>query len=219
MSGFAICCLTVVPIRIGPSHRSEMGSQLLFGEVVEIIDTKGKQWSKVHCLNDDYTGWVPSGQLRPLSFGEAQRYQKEYAYCFDVFYTLMGNDQVMPITLGSHLPVFDGMSFALGDMDYTFSGQAVFPEDIKAGPAMVIRIARKLLNAPFLWGGRTAFGIDSAGLVQLAYKISGFHLPRTAESQVNRGSSVDFVEQALPGDIAFFENNAGRITHTGILLP
>lgn len=219
MIPYAICTLTVVPVRIGPSHRSEMGSQILFGEVVEIIDAKGKQWLKVRCVHDDFTGWVPSGQLRALSPVEADAYQGRYAYSLDVFHMLMGAEQAMPITLGSHLPNFDGMSFPLGDSDYTFSGQAVFPEDIKTGPAMVIKMARKLLNAPYLWGGRTAFGIDGAGLVQLAYKIAGISLPRTAESQVKRGTSVDFVEQAMPGDIAFFENNSGRITNAGILLP
>lgn len=219
MSFYAICPLTVVPVRLGATHRSEMGSQLLFGELVEVLEEKGRQWAKVHCLEDDFIGWTPANQLRLLSPKEVTSYQQDYALCLDVFHLLLGDEQALPVTLGAHLPAFDGIRFSLGEQDFTFSGQAVFPEDIKPGPAMVIKMARKLLNSPFLWGGRTALGIDSSGLVQLAFKIAGYRLPRTAETQVNRGETVDFVEQALPGDIAFFENNHGRITHTGILLP
>ncbi len=218
MSLFAICPLTVIPLRAGASHRSEMGSQLLFGEMAEVMEEKGRQWSKVRSLDDDFIGWTPTNQLRLLSPKEVEQYQSSYAYSLDVFHMLMGGEYALPITLGAHLPGFDGMSFSLGPNDFTFSGQAVFPEDIKPGPAMVIKIARKLLSAPFLWGGRTAMGIDSGGLVQLAFKIAGHRLPRTPEIQVNRGESVAFVEQALPGDIAFFENNHGRITHSGIML-
>jgi hypothetical protein len=196
-----------------------MGSQLLFGEMVEILETKGRQWSKVRSIGDDYIGWTPSNQLRDLSPVEAQEFSKNFAFCLDVFHSLMGVEDVLNISLGSHLPSFDGMRFSLGTHDYTFSGQAVFPEDIKTGPAMVLKMARKLLNAPFMWGGRTVFGIDSPALVQLAFRITGYQLPRTAELQVNRGETVDFVEKALPGDIAFFENNQGRITHSGILFP
>lgn len=219
MSIYAICPLTVVPIRLGATHRSEMGSQLLFGEMAEVLETKGRQWTKIRCVKDDYIGWVPSKQLMDLSPAEASRFKQNFAYSLDVFHSLMGTDNALAITLGAHLPDFDGMRFALGAQDYTFSGQAVFPSDIKPGPAMVIKMARKLLNAPFLWGGRTIFGIDSPALVQLAFGIAGKSLPRSAELQVNRGETVDFVEQAMAGDIAFFENNQGRITHSGILLP
>lgn len=219
MSAFAICPLSVVPIRMGSTHRSEMGSQLLFGEMAEIMETKGRQWTKIRCLHDDFIGWVPSGQLRDLSPSEAIDYKEHFAYSLDVFHMLMGPDHGVPIPLGAHFPGFDGMRFSLGLDEYTFSGQAVFPEDIKLGAAMVIKIARKFISAPFLWGGRTIFGIDSAALVQLAFNIAGYPLPRTPESQVNRGETVDFVEQANPGDIAFFENNQGKINHSGILLP
>lgn len=216
---YAICPQTVVPVRTSPSHRSEMGTQLLFGEMVEILETKGRQWSKVRSIGDDYIGWSPSKQLRDLSPAEAVEFNAHFAFCLDVFHTLMGSDDTLNVSLGAHLPSFDGMRFSLGAQDYTFSGQAVFPEDIKTGPAMVLKMARKLLNAPFMWGGRTVFGIDSPALVQLAFRITGYQLPRTAELQVNRGETVDFVEKALPGDIAFFDNNQGRITHSGILLP
>ncbi|WP_020534302.1 NlpC/P60 family protein [Lewinella cohaerens] len=219
MSVYAICPFTVVPVRTSAAHRSEMGSQLLFGEMVEIMETKGRQWTKVRCLNDDYIGWTPSNQLRDLSPTETQDFRRNFAYSLDLFHNLMGTDEALPITLGSRLPFFDGMRFSLGTHDFTFSGQAVFPEDIRQSSAMVIKIARKLLNAPFLWGGRTVFGIDSPALVQLSFQVAGYQLPRTAEIQINRGETVDFVEQAMPGDIAFFENTQGRITHSGILLP
>ncbi len=219
MAGYVICPLTVVPVRMAPSHRGEMGSQLLYGEMAEVLEHKGPQWTKIRCVADDYIGWSPTRQLRELSPAEAHDYRRHFAFSLDVFSSLMGSDDAIAVTLGAHLPGFDGMRFAMGDQYFTFSGQAVFPEDMKPGGPMAIKMARKLLNAPFLWGGRTIFGIDSPGLVQLAFAISGFQLPRTAELQVNRGEIVNFMEEAYPGDVAFFENNQGRITHSGILLP
>lgn len=219
MSTFVICPLSVIPIRTSSNYRSEMGSQLLFGEMAEVLEERGRLWSKIRCLHDDYIGWVPSMQLRELSPKEVISYKSHYAFSLDVFHMLMGTNEGLPIPLGAHLPEFDGIRFSLGTEDFTFSGQAVFPEDVKKGPAMVVKIARKFLNAPFLWGGRTIFGMDSSALVQLSYRIAGHALPRQAEAQVNRGELVNFVEQAQLGDIAFFENNQGKITHSGILCP
>ncbi|MEZ4985523.1 MAG: hypothetical protein R2795_10875 [Saprospiraceae bacterium] len=152
MSGYVICPLTVIPIRMSPSHKGEMGSQLLFGEMAEVIEMKGQQWVKLRCLRDDYIGWSPWKQLREVSPTEAVAYRKHFAYCLDVFHSLMGAEEAVPVTLGAHLPGFDGMRFSMGEDDFTFSGQAVFPEDLKLSSAMVIKMARKLLNAPFLWG-------------------------------------------------------------------
>ena len=96
MPDYVICPLTVVPVRLGPTHRSEMGSQLLFGEIAEILETKGRQWTKVRCLNDDYIGWSPSGQLLDLTPVEAHDFQRNFAYSLDVFHMLMGAEEALP---------------------------------------------------------------------------------------------------------------------------
>jgi len=218
MRTFAICPLTAVPVRRGASHRGEMGTQLLFGEMVEVLEQRNNRWSKVRCCDDHFVGWAPTLQLHFLSADDYKNYTAHHGLVLDLFHSLMGENQSVPLTLGAHLPAFDGMQLYLGDQRFTFSGQAVFPEDIRQRDELMVKTARRLLNVPFLWGGRTPMGVDGPGLVQLACKVAGITLPRLAEQQVNQGELVDFVEQARSGDLAFFENNHGRISHTGILL-
>lgn len=216
---FGICPLSTVAIRNSASHKSEMISQLLFGEMVEVLEQKGRQWTRVRCQEDNFVGWVATQQLEEITPTEFESYQKQYAFVLDLLHPAQKDDAFIPLTLGARLPNFDGMRFHLGSHSYSFSGQAVFPEDITAQPQLILKIARRYLNAPMLWGGRSPFGLDSAGMVQVVYRLAGKQLPREAFQQVLLGESVDFVEQAQAGDLAFFENQAGRITHSGILFP
>jgi hypothetical protein len=196
-----------------------MISQLLFGELVEVLEQKGRQWTRVRCQEDNFVGWVSSQQLEEITPSEFETYQKNFAFVLDLVHPAQKEDAFIPLCLGARLPNFDGIRFTIGPGTYSFSGQAVFPEDISSYPQLILKIARKYLEAPMLWGGRSPFGLDSAGLVQVVYRLCGRQLPREAFQQVLNGESVDFVEQAHPGDLAFFENQAGRISHSGILFP
>lgn len=79
-------------------------------------------------------------------------------------------------------------------------------------------VAKGFLNSPYLWGGRSFYGIDCSGLVQVVYKIVGICLPRNASQQIEKGETVSFVEEAKTGDLAFFDDEEGRIIHVGICL-
>ncbi len=216
---YGICPLSVIPIRSSSSHKSEMISQLLFGELLEILDRKGKQWVKIRCAYDNFVGWVDASQIKSITPSEFDSFQKDFAFSLELVQPVMGPDHFVPITMGARLPTFDGMHFKLGETPYTFSGQAIAPSDISPNPDFILKIAKRYLNTPFLWGGRSPFGVDSAGLVQLVYSMAGIALPREASLQIDEGETVDFVEQAAPGDLAFFENKAGRIAHVGIIMP
>lgn len=215
----ALCHLSIVPVRSSASDKSEQVSQLLFGEAVEILEWKGKTWAKVRCTVDNSIGWVQARQLLPLTNEEARLFTDRFAYCLDVFQPLLSDDFSIPLSLGARLPDFDGMKFALNGKTYRYSGQAVFPENLTPSADLVLKIARRFLWAPYQWGGRGPLGIDASGLVQLVFQLVGIRLPRLAEQQVHFGSLVDFIEQSVPGDLAFFENLASNITHVGILMP
>lgn len=216
---FAFCHLSVVPLRKSASHKSEQLSQLLFGETVEILEKKGLQWSKVRCTWDNCIGWVMTKQLTPITTSESKLFETKYAYCLNLFQPLMNDSHAMPIAIGSRLPDFDGIRFNFNGSTYRYSGQAVFPENLKPIAAKVIKISKRYLNSPYQWGGRSPLGIDASGLTQMVFKLVGVNLSRTPEQQVHQGELIDFNEQALPGDLAFFENKAGNISHVGILLP
>jgi hypothetical protein len=204
---------------MGATNASEMASQLLFGEMAEVLEAKGRQWCRVRCIHDNFVGWAATNQLLPITPSELDSYRQHHAYSLEPYHAIMGPDHYLPVVMGAQLPGFDGMRFRLEDTYYTFSGQAIFPEDVKLGPEFILKIARRYLSAPFLWGGRSPMGIDAPGLVQMVFKIAGLALPREASQQIYLGETVDFVEQAQPGDIAFFENRASRIGHCGIILP
>lgn len=223
---YAICPLSVIPIRAQASEKSEMVTQLLFGEVVEIIKLSTRVaslssgWVQVRCIWDDYTGWISEKQLVILTdYNEDLKLEQQpYSISFEHCHAAMTEDFSIPITLGATLPNFDGIQLRLADKKFTFSGQAINPQQITPSADFLLKIARKYLYAPYLWGGKSPFGIDCSGLVQMCYKMMNIRIPRDAYQQVEVGRVVDFVQQAQPGDLAFFDNAAGNIIHVGIVM-
>lgn len=216
---FAVCPLSIVPVRVSGADKSEMLTQLLFGECVEILHRKGKRWLKIRCLNDSTTGWVATNQLQLITPSEQETFRDFFAFSLEFIHPIMSADMSRPITIGARLPDFDGIRCTLGEENYTFSGQAVFPKDLSPSAELIMKFARRYLHAPYLYGGRSPFGIDAGALIQLVFSFIGIRLHRYPEQQVEQGRTVDFVQQAQPGDIAFFQSKNGNITHTGILLP
>lgn len=214
---FGISPLSVIPIRSSASDKSEMISQILFGEMVEIIDTRGS-WSKVRCDWDNYIGWVDTKQLKPISADEFHLYRVNHACSIELFQPAAGQGYYLPITIGANLPNFDGLRFSLNGSSFQFSGQAITPSEIEPSAEMLLKMARRYLYAPYLWGGRSPLGVDCSGFTQVVNKLVGVSLPRDASEQVEEGELINFIEQAQEGDLAFFENKKGRISHVGILM-
>ena len=98
------------------------------------------------------------------------------------------------------------------------AGPVVTPEQQSLGNDWIVKVARRYLNAPYLWGGRSPFGVDCSGFTQMVYKIAGQHLLRDAAQQVSQGRSIDFMEECQAGDLAFFDNEEGDIIHVGMIL-
>lgn len=215
---FAICHLSVAPVRNSHNDKSEQLTQLLFGEIVEILGKKGKAWAKIRCTWDNTIGWVDTRQIKLITQSEYELFSENFAYSLDLISPAMSNKHHLPLTIGARLPNFDGMRFSLTDEIYTFSGQAVFPSDMRPNAELVLKIARRYLFAPYQWGGRSPLGIDASGLTQLIFEMVGISLHRSPDQQVHQGETVDFVEQSQPGDLAFFENKASKITHVGVIM-
>ncbi len=191
-----ICTVSVAAIRAEQSHQSEMTSQLLYGETVEILQNKGK-FLKVKMHFDGYEGWIDSQQIAEISddyFNE--RKTELVANTVQMYNTSQGP---ILLSMGSEVnsektdPVFLNL------------------ETISA-------TANQFLNVPYLWSGRSFFGIDCSGFVQLIYKAHGISLPREAQQQSEIGEVLSFVEESKPGDLAFFEDEEGRICHVGMML-
>lgn len=214
-----ICLLSVVPCRKEPAGTSEMVTQLLFGEHYTIIEQK-EDWLKITTAIDNYECWLSAKQHSKLSEQSFQHLQSATAYYTgDLISLVTDNDlnRQFPLTMGAVLPGIKNGHLKIDERSFSLDGSLVSSKS-KAGADKIIATAFTLLNAPYLWGGRTAFGIDCSGFTQLVYKLNGYQLPRDAYQQVELGYPLSFVEEAEAGDIAFFDNEEGRIVHVGILL-
>jgi len=214
---FAICNLSVVPVRKEASDKSEMVSQLLFGEMVEILD-KQDNWRKIKIIYDDYSGWVDKKQLMSVSDEEIlQNKNSTSVLSADlVQLALWAKSQICPIVFGSTLPLYNNHKFRIGETEYTFEGNIV--EVKKPDLSRILENAYMYLNSPYLWGGRSPFGIDCSGFTQMVYKLCGIKLYRDAAQQAEQGLTVNLIEESKPGDLAFFDNVERKITHVGIIL-
>lgn len=211
---YGYCPLSVVPGRGEPSDKSEMVTQLLFGESFAIID-EVSNWYNVQIKHDGYECWVDKKQV--LLSNDIDKNEGSDAVLVDLLGMAISESDkdAIPLVMGSILPNYDNGRFQLDDKKYVISGNVEQPGD--PNPEWVRKSSLKLLNIPYLWGGRSAFGIDCSGLTQLIYRICGVSLPRDSYQQANCGKKVDLFEEALDGDLAFFEKE-GRITHVGIIL-
>ena len=213
---FGICNLSIVTIRAEPSEKSEMISQLLFGEHFTIIE-KQKNYSKVKGFFDSYVGFIDNKQFEEISEDLYERLSKsEPIFSGEIidFITNSTNDY-FTIPLGSRLPFFLKNEFILNSKKYIYDGK-VFSGKLQK--TEIIQNAFKFLNSPYLWGGKTPFGIDCYGFTQMVYKLSGYSLFRDAKQQANQGEVLSFIEESEPGDLAFFDNENGEIIHVGIIL-
>ena len=190
------CSVSVSPIRAEVSEKSEMTSQILYGETCEIIKTEGL-YSKIKMDFDGYEGWVNSSVLK-----------KE-------------NSEISKNLVTQNYGVFDlpeGRNLLSLGSEVAFETENFVNNNNNNIRESLVETAKKFINVPYLWGGRSYFGIDCSALVQLVYKIHGIALPRDADKQAELGEARDFVEESEPGDLAFFEDETGFISHVGLVL-
>ena len=190
------CSVSVSPIRAEVSEKSEMTSQILYGETCEIIETEGL-YSKIKMDFDGYEGWVNSSVLKKENSEISKNLMTQNYGVFDL------PEGRNLISLGSEV-AFETENFVNNNNN-----------NIRES---LVETAKKFINVPYLWGGRSYFGIDCSALVQLVYKIHGIALPRDADKQAELGEARDFVEESEPGDLAFFEDETGFISHVGLVL-
>ena len=201
---FGICQLPVIPLREEPDDTSEMVTQCLFGECFTVLKTK-KKWAFIRLELDNYEGWVSKNQILEI---DALPPQTKTIYSAELIdYITLPNGQLMSIPLGSLVnnrpedSSFEGQTF-----------QAKLPAEV------LINTALLFLNTAYLWGCKTAFGIDCSGFTQQVYRVCGYSIPRDAKDQAMLGDTLSFVEESTAGDLAFFDNEEGQIIHVGILL-
>ncbi len=207
----AVCNLSVVPLRAAASHRSEQVSQLIFGEYFTILEEQ-VDWVFVKVSDPVYEGWLQRGQYGMLEEGS-----NDFSI-IDVGDALLkvGDASAVPLLHGAVVPSEDALIIngQLCQLEEAVLRKPKSSDLLSELP----RLIDYYLGAPYLWGGRSRFGIDCSGLSQLVYRHFAISLARDASQQALQGDTVDFLQEACVGDLAFFDNEEGHITHVGILL-
>lgn len=184
---FFTCVVACIPMYKESNHRSEMTNQLLFNEIGHVIEEYNDEWILVKSSLDKYEGWILKSQVKFISHKDYMKIQRFTA-------VKRTHDFLTPFGTfieGNTPPV--------------------------TNPKKLVDKAFTFLNAPYLWGGKTIFGIDCSGFSQIIYRLAGYNLPRDAYQQEEYGEIVSYGSHKI-GDAVFFENEDGKITHVGILV-
>ena len=206
---YAICHLGIVPIRAEPSDKSEMVSQVLYGDFFKVLE-KRKSWSKVRIAFDGYEGWIDNKQYQEISEEHYYKINSENLILNDdiVEFVTDQDKKLHTIPIGS---VLNGINL----LNHLFEGSTISGKKEKKE---ILNTAFLYLNSPYLWGGKTPFGIDCSGFTQMVYKLNGHKLKRDASQQARQGTALSFIEESNPGDLAFFDNGEGEIIHVGLIM-
>ena len=213
---YGIYKLSAIALRKEDRHSSEMVSQLLYNETYTVLD-KSREWLLVQTQHIGPsahrwdTGTEDSGNYLYQGWIQA----KQFCEISDEDYHSLKTKR--PFLINKPVVEYAGKFLTLGTPLYEPHPDAVaMPTEFH--PEQMVDYVKMLLGAPYLWGGRTAMGIDCSGLVQVCARLAGLLLPRDSSQQVKEGNLVYFLQETKPGDLAFFGEEDGHITHVGIVM-
>ncbi len=217
---FGIANLSIVPVRVNAKEQGEQVTQILFGETFEIIERR-KLWYHIKTHFDNYEGWIDTKLVKEISEEELNQINSSNKYISnDIVSIITKSDDktILLISAGSTFPNFNptDLTFQITSEKYELNQNiTALSNNIRKN---IISTAIKFINTPYLWGGRTHFGIDCSGFSQIIFKICGINIPRDASQQVEKGHTINIIEEAKPGDLAFFDNDDGNIIHVGLII-
>lgn len=231
----AVVTHNVTAMRSEPRDRAEQVSQVLFGETVRLLQDEG-DFTEVNSP-DGYQGWVLRRHLSILETGERYPAVGRAAMIAPLFLPLFRepsgqSSRITLLTLGTAVELGQGRAEEVyypinlpgGGTGYIEGAALIvprYPPLDQLGPNLAV-VAKGMVGVPYLWGGRTPFGLDCSGFVQRVYWLCGHTIPRDAYMQA---ASPLFApvekDDVQPGDLVFFqgEDPRGRgVTHVGIAL-
>lgn len=214
---FGVCRLSIVPVRGEAADKAELVTQLFFGEHYEVVSvSKDKKWLKIQIHFDQYEGWIDAKQHHSITKEHFDYINRaDFKITTDITTSILYNKNPLTIVMGSIIPISGSELFKMEEQ-FAFNGESK-SMGLKRDAEFLKITAQKYLNAPYQWGGKSPFGIDCSGFIQMVFKINGYKLFRDASQQTKQGKLIQ-VKDAEQGDLAFFKSKEDKITHVGMIL-
>jgi len=215
---YGVCRLAIVPVRMEANHRAEQVTQLLFGDHYEVLEAAlPNKWLRIRIYADQYEGWIDAAQHHAISKEYFDQINlANFKITTEITSTILFKKMPLSIVMGSIVPISASELFKLEE-HFAFNGESKalsIRRDIDFLKAMAMRY----LHAPYLWGGKSPFGIDCSGFTQMIFRLAGYGLMRDAHQQSKQGRPVASLAQARPGDLVFFAQKSMAVSHVGLLL-
>ena len=217
-----ISLYSVIPVRAEAQEGAEQVTQILFGEIFEILEDIPR-WKRVYLESDGQEGWVDAKMVTPMSDKEFRSYRASYKEAAMVVFPMAyavseNNGQTLPLTAGTRLAGYKEGRFEVLGVGFRIDPNMVITQPLDMNEQNLLQTVRFFLNTPYLWGGKNALGMDCSGFTQVVMSLFGKGLLRNASEQVTQGRAIRSLQQVRAGDLAFFDHEDGKISHVGIVI-
>ncbi|MBO4249672.1 MAG: C40 family peptidase [Paludibacteraceae bacterium] len=213
---------SIVPVRAEAQEGAEQNTQMLFGELCEVLEEKPR-WNRIKLDLDGQEGWVDSKMICPMKSEELASYREACKHSAKVVFPMVyavseNNGQTIPLTAGTCLPNYQNGRFEVLGVGFRIDPSMVATQIIELNQANLLQTVRFFLNVPYLWGGKNALGMDCSGFTQVIMSLFGKSLLRNASEQATQGEKISKLQDVQAGDLAFFDHEDGKISHVGIVI-
>lgn len=201
-----ICLNGYVALRAEPKSSAEMISSLVFGEQYDVI-LENEDWLQIKNRSDGYKAWLSMSNHNPLP----KALELEV---FDAIATVQNETtaETLQLSPGTYIPRLKNDQFTIAGSEFNFISE------MELASNAIVEIAELYMGTPYLWGGRSIYGIDCSGFTQMVYRAHGVFIPRDSKPQSELSEQKIPFEALKEGDLAFFKNKDNNINHVGIIL-
>ena len=218
----AIALHSVIPVRTEAREEAEQNTQMLFGELAEVIDEQPR-WKRIRLESDGQEGWVDAKMITPMTDKEYAAHKKALktaaTVAFPMAYAMSENNgQTIPLTAGTRLTNYKDGRFEVLGVGFRIDPSMVITAPLELNQENLLKAVRFFINVPYLWGGKNALGMDCSGFTQTVMSLFGKALLRNASEQVTQGKPIKDLSKAKAGDLVFFDHEDGKISHVGIVI-
>jgi gamma-D-glutamyl-L-lysine dipeptidyl-peptidase len=215
---YGVCRLSVVSVRKEQSHQSLQVTQLLFGDHYEVVqESTNHNWLRISVYFDGSSGWIERKQHHGISKEYFEQINtSDFKITTEVCSTILYKKSPISILMGSIVPISQSELFKM-DEQFAFNGESKSLGQ-KRDFEFLKSISLKYLNVPEQEGGKSPFGIDGYGLIQMTYKIAGYPISRVVEDLVSHGKVVKDIRDAKRGDVVLVASRKQGKISAGLLM-